>query len=213
MSLSYTTLASSKRIIKESLLGGGAIVGKNVTVSAVTPIEGGNRVTFSYVLDNGEKRESFVDVMDGFSTTITENRNNNDSEYRLDIATKGRTFTTPNLMNAVDLSNIVVDINLSGNTLSVVKGNGGVKKIKLPTVSGGGSATTPDDEEEEVNGFAISSLLYNTSKELEMVYVGEPTQELPDFDVDYASGELSVNNNGNNNVTFNVNNKELEATY
>jgi hypothetical protein len=212
MSLSYTTLASSKRIIKESLLGGGAIVGKNVTVSAVTPIDGGNRVTFSYVLDNGEKRESFVDVMDGFSPTITENRSNNDSEFRLDIVTKNRTFTTPNLMNAIDLSNVVVDISLSGNTLSVVKGNGSVKKIKLPTVSGGGS-TVPDDEEEEVNGFAVSSLLYNASKELEMVYVGEPTQELPDFDIDYASGELSVNNNGNNNVTFNVNNKDLEVTY
>lgn len=51
--------------INASLLGGGAVVGKNVIVSSIDPIDGGNRVTFSYTLDNGQTQESYMDVMDG----------------------------------------------------------------------------------------------------------------------------------------------------
>ena len=63
--LNILTLGSSKTYTKESLLGGGAVVGKNVTISSITPIEGGNRVTFSYTLDNGTVKTSTMDVMDG----------------------------------------------------------------------------------------------------------------------------------------------------
>ena len=57
--------ALSKKYTKESLLGGGAVVGKNVTVSSITPIDGGNRVTFSYTLDDGTVKTSAMDVMNG----------------------------------------------------------------------------------------------------------------------------------------------------
>lgn len=65
MGLEILTLGSSKTYTKESLLGGGAVVGKNVTISSITPIDGGNRVTFSYTLDNGTVKTSTMDVMDG----------------------------------------------------------------------------------------------------------------------------------------------------
>lgn len=65
MGLDILTLGSSKTYTRESLLGGGAVVGKNVTVSSITSIEGGNRVTFSYTLDNGTVKTSTMDVMDG----------------------------------------------------------------------------------------------------------------------------------------------------
>lgn len=65
MGLEILTLGSSKTYTKESLLGGGAVVGKNVTISSITPIEGGNKVTFSYTLDNGTVKTSTMDVMDG----------------------------------------------------------------------------------------------------------------------------------------------------
>lgn len=45
-------LKKAKSYTDESLLGGGSLVGKNVTISSITPITGGNRVTFSYTLDN-----------------------------------------------------------------------------------------------------------------------------------------------------------------
>lgn len=222
MSLDYKTLASSKKIIKESLIGGGAIVGKNVTVSSIEPIEGGNKVTFAYVLDTGERRESYLNVKNGedaISPTITENRNNSNDVYKLNITTKDRTFTTPNLIPSLDLSNVVVDISLNNNLLSVTKGDGTVKYITLQTISGSG--TLPPIVEEENKGdagytentFKVSSFEFNASDELEATYSGEPTQEFPEFDVNYSSGELTVNGNGNNGLTFSENNKDLEVTY
>ena len=67
MGLNILTLGSSKTYTRESLLGGGAVVGKNVTISSITPIEGGNRVTFSYTLDDGTVKTSSLDVMNGKS--------------------------------------------------------------------------------------------------------------------------------------------------
>lgn len=67
MGLNILTLGSSKTYTKESLLGGGAVVGKNVTISSITPIEGGNKVTFSYTLDDGTVKTSSLDVMNGKS--------------------------------------------------------------------------------------------------------------------------------------------------
>lgn len=59
------TLAAARSYVDESLLGAGAIVGKNVQVSKIEPIKGGNRVTFTYTLDNGTSKNSFLEVMNG----------------------------------------------------------------------------------------------------------------------------------------------------
>ena len=69
MGLNILTLVSSKTYTRESLLGGGAVVGKNVTVSSIAPIDGGNRVTFSYTLDDGTVKTSTMDVMNGVDGT------------------------------------------------------------------------------------------------------------------------------------------------
>lgn len=58
-------LKKAKSYIEESLLGAGAIVGKNVVVSKIEPIVDGNRVTFTYTLDNGTQKNSYLDVMNG----------------------------------------------------------------------------------------------------------------------------------------------------
>lgn len=65
MGIDLITLAVSKAYTKESLLGGGAIVGKNVQVAKIEPIIGGNRVTFSYTLDDGTTKTSAMEVMNG----------------------------------------------------------------------------------------------------------------------------------------------------
>lgn len=59
------TLAAAKSYVDESLQGAGAIVGKNVQVSKIEPIKGGNRVTFTYTLDNGKQENSYLEVMNG----------------------------------------------------------------------------------------------------------------------------------------------------
>ena len=59
------TLAIAKSYVEESLLGAGAIVGKNVQVSKIEPIIGGNKVIFTYTLDNGMQKNSYLEVMNG----------------------------------------------------------------------------------------------------------------------------------------------------
>lgn len=59
------TLAIAKSYIDDSLQGAGAIVGKNVQVSKIEPIKDGNRVTFTYTLDNGTQKNSYLEVMNG----------------------------------------------------------------------------------------------------------------------------------------------------
>lgn len=44
--------------------GGGAISGNIVNI-ATTPIAGGTRVTFTYILEDGTQKQSSFDVMDG----------------------------------------------------------------------------------------------------------------------------------------------------
>ena len=56
-------LKKAKSYIEESLLGAGALVGKNVIVSKIEPIV--NRITFTYTLDNGTQKNSQLDVMNG----------------------------------------------------------------------------------------------------------------------------------------------------
>lgn len=65
MSVDIKTLAAAKSYIKECLHGAGAIVGKNVQVSKIEPIKNGNRVTFTYTLDNGTQKNSYLEVMNG----------------------------------------------------------------------------------------------------------------------------------------------------
>ena len=58
-------LAVSKTYTDETVVGGGAIKGKNCTVDSIEPIEGGNEVTFKWTLDDGTVKTDTMDVMDG----------------------------------------------------------------------------------------------------------------------------------------------------
>ena len=59
------TLALAKKIIFESLLGGGAIKGKNATIQSITPVAGGHEVTFQWTLDDGTVQTGSMIVKDG----------------------------------------------------------------------------------------------------------------------------------------------------
>lgn len=82
--------------------------------------ETGNNGKSSYEiwLDNGNvgTEQDFLDSLkgygaDGFSPVITENSNNTDEDYRLDIETKESKFTTPNLK--ADISKNIAEHNTS----------------------------------------------------------------------------------------------------
>lgn len=76
-----------KKYTKESLLGGGAVVGKNVIISSIAPILGGNRITFSYTLDDGTVKTSLLDVMDGLSIVKIDVNSDNTLSYTMSDGT------------------------------------------------------------------------------------------------------------------------------
>ena len=59
------TLALAKKYTDESLLGGGAVAGKNCIIEDITDITGGQRITFKYTLDDGTVKTRTMDVMNG----------------------------------------------------------------------------------------------------------------------------------------------------
>lgn len=58
-------LAAGKKYTKDSLLGVGAIQGKPCQIQSITPIAGGNRVTFLWVDNSGIEHTSILDVQNG----------------------------------------------------------------------------------------------------------------------------------------------------
>lgn len=64
MAIDITTLALAKAYAKK-LFESGNSSGKNVTISSITAIDGGNRIAFSYTEDDGTNKTSTLDVMDG----------------------------------------------------------------------------------------------------------------------------------------------------
>lgn len=65
MGLDLLTLATAKNHTNATILGGGAVAGKNVTISNIAPTDTGNKVTFQYTLDNGTVETSEMEVENG----------------------------------------------------------------------------------------------------------------------------------------------------
>ena len=65
MAIDTKTLAAARKYTDQSVAGGGAIKGKNCTIDSISPITGGNRVTFKWTLDDGTVQTGTMDVLDG----------------------------------------------------------------------------------------------------------------------------------------------------
>ena len=63
--LNILTLAMAKKYTDKSLAGAGAVAGVPCQIQSITPITGGNRVTFLWVDNNNVSHTSTLDVMDG----------------------------------------------------------------------------------------------------------------------------------------------------
>jgi hypothetical protein len=160
MAMDFIGLSVGMGYTDETVIGGGALKGKNCVVSNIEEVADGVNVTFQWILDNGtvqtetvllpkgtqgeagvdgksayeiwleagntgteedflislvgekgadgtmtfadltEEQKESLRGEDGFSPIITENADNTDEVYRLDIETKDDKFTTPNLKGA-----------------------------------------------------------------------------------------------------------------
>lgn len=65
MGLNILTYGILKKYVDDTVLGGGAVKGKNCTISRIEDISGGKRVTFSWTLDDGTVQTGTMDVFNG----------------------------------------------------------------------------------------------------------------------------------------------------
>lgn len=66
MAFDASTFAVAKSYTDKAIAGGGSsIKGKNCTISDISPITGGNRVTFQWTMDDGTVETDYMDVMNG----------------------------------------------------------------------------------------------------------------------------------------------------
>lgn len=84
-------LILSKGYTDDSLVGAGALKGKNATIQSITPVPGGTNVVFAWVLDNGTTQTGtmFVaDGQDGVSPVVEVRRNDADTGVLISITDK-----------------------------------------------------------------------------------------------------------------------------
>lgn len=65
MAIDAIAIAASKKYTDETVVGGGAIKGKNCTIKSIVHGDGINTVTFEWTLDDGTKKTSTMVVHDG----------------------------------------------------------------------------------------------------------------------------------------------------
>ena len=106
-------LAVSKNYTDETVIGGGAIRGKNCKIKSITGIDGGHRVTFEWTLDDGTTQTSIMNVMDGEDGATGPKGDKGD---------KGNTGDTGATGAKGDAATIRVGSVISGESPSVVNG-------------------------------------------------------------------------------------------
>lgn len=106
-------LGASMEYTKETVLGGGALKGKNCVISSIEDIEGGHRVTFKSTLDDGTVKTDIMNVMDG---------EDGSTGPKGDKGDKGNTGDTGATGAKGDAATIRVGTVISGDSPSIVNG-------------------------------------------------------------------------------------------
>lgn len=106
-------VAAAQAYTDETVVGGGAIKGKNCTIKSITSIEGGQRVTFEWTLDNGTKQTTTMNVMNGANGATGAKGDKGDTGNTGSKGDKGDTGTA---------ATIRVGSVISGESPSVVNG-------------------------------------------------------------------------------------------
>ena len=86
----------AKRYTDETVIGGGALSGKNCVVESIINHNGYHIVTFKWTLDDGTVERESMRVEDGITPEITIKENTN-TRYVLHIKSGDTEFDTPNL--------------------------------------------------------------------------------------------------------------------
>lgn len=185
MGLNILTLGASKKYTEQTIVGEGAVKGKDgadgksaYQIAKENGFAGTEQEWLESI--NGTNGE---DGKDGYSPIITENVNNTENIYKLDIKTKDNSFTTPNLIGqGVDSGtgdeNTIESISVNGTALTPSENKNvdiTIPEVPIKTISQDGTALAIDE-----NG-NVDIPIADTNK-IEVVKVNGVELEISDTD-------------------------------
>lgn len=125
---------ASKNYTDKSIAGAGAIKGKNCTIQSIVSIEGGNRVTFKWTLDNGTVETDPMDVMDGLGIKSVDINSNN----HLIVTYDDNTTHDAGEIKGGGSTVVVTPTLKSGTKIAEISVDGTPTKLYAPAGGGGG---------------------------------------------------------------------------
>ena len=152
-------LALSYKYTEETVIGGGAVKGKNCTVSSITDIEGGKRVTFMWTLDDGTEKTSFMDVMNGDSGVGIVSMEA-DGNVLVIVTSDGQSYEIPIPTVAASAVEDMADVQINKETLAngqILKWDAELGRWVNATGGGGGGGSLEDDLTTSVTVGGITS--------------------------------------------------------
>ena len=160
--------------------------------SAVQTVKGekgdkGDKLTFNDLTD---EEKAFLKGDSGFSPTITENENNTDKIYKLDVTTADGTFTTPNLKGADGQGgtggsgeeNIIDSISVNG--VNVAPDENKNVDITVPNIYVGDTEPIDDNIEVWFNPNGESSSIEGTAETITYTNANYPSYTNVDLALD-----------------------------
>lgn len=145
-----TAYALSKSYVDATLQGLGALAGKNCTVNSITPINGGNQITFAYTLDDGTQQTSTLDVLDTYGIALKNGFTGTEKEWIESL--KGSNGKTPDIRIDVNGNWFIngIDTNVNAKGEKGETGSGFKVTKQYQSISDMVSDTNPVNDSEVV---------------------------------------------------------------
>lgn len=156
-------LVLSKKFTEDTVIGGGAIKGKNCTIESTEEVTGGHKINFLWTLDDGSQRRTYIIVRDGSQGEDGVGITSFDTEGNILIVTlsDGTTQRIPiPTVDVVELDDLT-DVEINEETLAsgqVLKYDATIGKwINASGGGGGGDAELEVDVTSNLTVGAIAS--------------------------------------------------------
>lgn len=186
------SLAVANTYTDETVVGGGAIKGSPCYIKSKTAIDGGNRVTFGWTLEDGTEKTAFIDVMNGAKGEdgekgaqgddgrgIKHSYVNQDNHFIIVYDDDTEEDMGEITVLCVDTLNELNDVDITTPTNGqVLKFNSSTQRWENGAGGGGGSAELSDDLTTAISvGGIDSGVTYEAGTPLETLFrdLLEPT--------------------------------------
>lgn len=177
MALDILALKSSKKYTDETVVGGGAIKGKNCTIEDIVKVDGINTVTFKWTLDDGTEKTADMEVADGLSIT------------NLEVDKNGKlvaTLSDGSKLTPIDMPTAQVAVSKEKNNVATLKKDG----IYVPKSGGAVTYTNEEGVAQDIGGIAKGTTFKDTPIEEVLDKLFAPPYEKPQISIGLSCKNL-----------------------